>query len=112
MLQQEQGKDKIVVVNTNADSFNDDLISLIKIKGFSSSTEIEGNVKRSLLLQQLILSVVEENIGLIATDPEYEPIEVAQELKTRIFDKNVVNFKVLQTQQPEITNISDMLKAG
>ena len=59
----------------------------------------------------MILSIIEENIALIAADPEYEPVDVAQELRSRLFSQNVLNFEE-QAQQPEILSIADMLKAG
>ena len=101
----------MVVINTNANSFNGEVISLREIDGFSNDVTSDGNVRRNLLLQRLILSIVEENIDLIATDPEYEPVSVAQELRSRILSQNVIDFET-QTQQPDIINIADMLKAG
>ena len=111
LLQQEQGNGDMVVINTNANSFNGEVISLREIDGFSNDVTSDGNVRRNLLLQRLILSIVEENIDLIATDPEYEPVSVAQELRSRILSQNVIDFET-QTQQPDIINIADMLKAG
>ncbi|MBR3628578.1 MAG: hypothetical protein IKN42_07035 [Elusimicrobia bacterium] len=111
LLQQQQGNGEMVVINTNSNSFNGEAISLREIDGFSTDSSSDGNVRRNLLLQKLILSIVEENIGLIATDPEYEPVEVAQELKSRLFSQNVIDFES-QAQQPDIINVADMLKAG
>ncbi len=111
LLQKQQGNGAMVVINTNANPFNDEVISLAKIAGFSSDKTNDDNIKRNILLQRLILSIVEENIGLIATNPEYEPVEVAQELKSRLFSQNIIDFET-QAQQPDIINIADMLKAG
>jgi len=111
LLQQEKDNNEMVVINTNYDSFKSEVISLSEIIGFSKGKKSEGNVERNVLLQRILLSIIEENIGLIATDSEYEPVNVAQELKIRIFDKNVVEFET-QPQQPDIINVADMLKAG
>lgn len=110
-LQQEQGNGKMVVINTNANLFNGRVISLAGIDGFSKDISFDGNVQRNLLLQKLILSIIDENIGLIATDAEYKPVEVAQELQSRIRSQNVIDFES-QAQQPDIINVADMLKAG
>ncbi len=110
-LQQDQGNGKMVVINTNANLFNGRVISLAEIDGFSKDITFDGNVQRNLLLQKLILSIIDENIGLIATDAEYKPVEVAQELQSRIRSQNVIDFES-QAQQPDIINVADMLKAG
>ena len=110
-LQQQQGNQDMVVINTNGKSFKGDFITLSKILGFDTETTADSNVKRNILLQRMILSIIEENIDLIATDSDYEPVEVAQELKSRLFNQNILDFES-QAQQPEISNITDMLKAG
>lgn len=110
-LQQEQGNGKMVVINTNANLFNGRVISLAEIDGFSKDITFDGNIQRNLLLQKLILSIIDENIGLIATDAEYKPVEVSQELQSRIRSQNVIDFES-QAQQPDIINVADMLKAG
>ena len=110
-LQQNQGNNEMAIINTNYNPFNGEAIALSEIPGFSNDNSSAGNVERNVLLQRLILSIIEENIGRIATDSEYEPVNVAQELKFRIFDNNVVDFET-QAQQPDIVNVEDMLKAG
>lgn len=110
-LLQQQGNNDLVVINTNGISFEGDFISLSEIEGFSSGISVDDNIKRSILLQQLLLSIVEENIGLAATDSEYEPINIAQELKSKIYNQNIADFET-ENQQPKIANISDILKAG
>ncbi|MCR4663244.1 MAG: hypothetical protein K5622_05080 [Endomicrobiaceae bacterium] len=111
-LQQKNGYNRhMVVINTNVNPFEGNFITLSEIDGFDTTTTVDGNIKRNLLLQKMILSIIEENINLIATDSEYEPVEVAQELKSRILSQNVIDFEA-QAQKPEILNIADMLKAG
>ena len=101
----------MVVISTNGKRFEGSFISLSQIEGFDRSLTVDGNIKRNIAIQKMILSIVEENIDLIATDPEYEPVKVAQELKSRIFSQNILDFEA-EAEQPEILNISDMLKAG
>ena len=110
LLQQERGNGEMVVINTNGYAF-DGVISLNQIDGFSSDNTPIGNVRRNILLQSLILSIVEENIGLIATDEEYEPVNVAQELKNKIYDFNVIDFET-EIEHTDIDNFEDVLKAG
>lgn len=110
-LLQQQGNKDLIVINTNGNSFEGDFISLSKIEGFSSDIGVDDNIKRSVLLQKLLLSIVEENIGLAATDSEYEPINIAQELKSQIYNQNIADFET-ENQQSKIANISDILKAG
>lgn len=111
MLQQEQGNDGLVVINTNSSVFEGDFVSLTKIEDFSSDISVGGNIKRNVLLQQIILSIVEENIGLIATNPDYEPANIAQELKERIFNINQsLSFDVIRKTKNAI--VGDMLKAA
>ena len=112
LLQQEHGNGEMLVINTNSNAFlGNEVISLSQITGFDSTTTIDGNIKRNILLQRMILSIIEENIGLIAIDSEYEPVDIAQELKSRLFNQNILDFEE-QAQQPEILSITDMLKAG
>ena len=110
-LQQQQGNQDMVVINTNGKPLEGNFITLSDILGFDTEKTVDGNVRRNVLLQRMLLSIIEENIGLIATDSEYEPVDVAQELKSRLFSQNVLDFET-QAQQPEILNIADMLKAG
>ena len=110
-LQQQRGNQDMVVINTNGKPLEGNFITLSDILGFDTETTVDGNVRRNVLLQRMLLSIIEENIGLIATDSEYEPVDVAQELKSRLFSQNVLDFES-QAQQPEILNIADMLKAG
>ena len=102
----------MTVINTSGDVFSDDMvISLSNVHGFPSGAEDSDNVRRNLLLQMLILSIVEENIGLIATDPGYTPNNIAQELKDKIYTQTILDLET-DVQQSEIPNIFDMLKAG
>ncbi len=119
-LQQAQnGQNKdMVVINTNGESFSGDFISLYKFEGFPKGTANTDNITRSEILQKTILEIVEQNIGAIATDDsEYEQKPVAQQLRERLDtlgaeqETNVVPFSE-QEQQPEPSNIMDMLKAG
>ena len=80
----------MVVVNTNSNTFEGTFISLIKNKKFSQKETVSGNIERSLLLQQMILSIVEENVGKIAADPDYTPQNVAQELKRRLLEEDEI----------------------
>ncbi len=111
ILQLEEGNQDMVVISTNGKRFEGSFISLSQIEGFDRSLTVDGNIKRNIAIQKMILSIIEENIDLIATDPEYEPVKVAQELKSRIFSQNILDFEA-EAEQPEILNISDMLKAG
>ena len=110
-LQQQQGNKDMVVINTNGKQLEGDFITLSQILGFDTEATVDANVRRNILLQRMLLSIIEENIDLIATESEYEPVDVAQELKSRLFSQNVVEFEE-QAQQPEILSIADMLKAG
>lgn len=111
MLQREQGNDGLVVINTNSSVFEGDFVSLTEIDDFPSDISVGGNIKRNVLLQQLILSIVEENIGLISTNPDYEPVNIAQELKERIFNINQsLSFDVIRKTKNAI--VGDMLKAA
>ena len=108
----------MVVINTNGESFSGDFISLYKLEGFPKGISNIGNITRSEILQKMILEIVEQNIGAIATDDsEYEQKPVAQQLRERLDtlgaeqEANVVPFSE-QEQQPEPSNILDMLKAG
>ena len=111
ILQMEDGNHDMVVISTNGKRFEGTFISLSQIEGFDRTLTVDGNIKRNIAVQRMILSIIEENIDLIATDPEYEPVKVAQELKSRIFSQNILDFES-EVDQPEILNISDMLKAG
>ena len=107
LLQQEDGNGNLVVINTNGTESNC-VIDLSKIESLKN----EDNITRSLILQRMILSIVEERIGLVATDPGYEfKNSIAQELQSKISEKNISDFGE-ETTQPEIINITDMLKAG
>ena len=110
-LQQQQGNQDMIVINTNGRPLQGNFITLSDILGFDKGTTVDSNVRRNVLLQRMILSIIEENIDLIATNPEYEPVDVAQELKSRLFSQNILDFEE-QAQQPEILSIADMLKAG
>ena len=110
-LQQQQGNQDMIVINTNGRPLQGNFITLSDILGFDKEKTVDGNVRRNVLLQRMILSIIEENIDLIATNPEYEPVDVAQELKSRLFSQNILDFEG-QAQQPEILSIADMLKAG
>ena len=111
ILQTEDGNNDMVVISTNWKKFEGDFISLSDDNAEALTTD--GNIKRSVAIQKMILSIIEENIGLIATNPEYDPVSVAQELKSRIgtLGTNILDFSS-EIQQPEIPNITDMLKAG
>ncbi len=111
ILQQEKGNQDMVVISTNGKQFEGAFISLSQLEGFDRSLTVDGNIKRNVSIQRMILSIIEENIDLIATDPEYEPVQIAQELKSRIFSRNVLDFEA-EMRQSEISSISDMLKAG
>ena len=107
LLQQEKGNGELVVINTNGTE-SKCVTDLVNIE----SLQDKDNITRSLILQRMILSIVEEQIGLIATDPEYIPKQsIAQELQSKISEENISNFE-RETTQPEIINIADMLKAG
>jgi len=112
LLQQEQESKGLVAINTDGISFIENFISLCDINGFSSDISSSENIKRSILLQNIILSILEENIGQIVTDIEYEPINIAQELKHRIYNLNTIDFQKELVDQPEIDSIADVLKAG
>ncbi len=111
ILQQEKGNQDMVVISTNGKPFEGTFISLSQLEGFDKTMTVDGNIKRNISVQRMILSIIEENIDAIATDSEYEPAQVAQELKSRIFSRNVLDFEA-EMRQSEIPSISDMLKAG
>lgn len=92
----------MVIVNTNYKTFDGSFISLRKKESlFSQDDSFYGNIERSLVLQNIILSIVEENIAKLATDPEYVPKEsVAQQVK-----------EIIDSVEAETSsNISDRLK--
>ena len=112
LLQQEEySHNALVVINTNSSAFEGAFITLSELETFSSETSSAANIKRSVLLQRLILSIVEENIGLIAANPDYEPVNVAQELKERIYNvTQSVQFDAIPKTQS--STVSNMLKAA
>ncbi len=101
MQQEDKKYEDMVVINTNYNIFDGKFISLKNSTAFSQDSSVNGNIERSLLLQQIILSVLEINIEKIASDPEYNPEEsIAQQVKKIIDTLESVN-----TEQ-----LSEMLK--
>ena len=110
LLKMEDGNGNMVVISTNGEKFEGDFIYLSP----DGTLTFDGNIKRNLAIQRILLSIIEDNIDLIATNPEYTPERrVAQELEERIrtLDGNIVDFQS-ETQRPSISNITDILKAG
>lgn len=111
----------MVVVNTNSNTFEGSFITLINNKKFSQDETVSGNIERSLAFQQIILDVVEENVAKIASDPEYEPVQVAQEVKRRLLedDTDIIppydileDTKFSEQLEKEDAAIMDMLQAA
>ncbi len=86
MQQENEDFNDMVVINTNHNVFDGNFISLINLEAFPQDNSVNGNIERSLLLQQIILDVLEYNIGRIAVSAEYAPKEsIAQQVKNVIY---------------------------
>ncbi len=112
ILKMEDNNSDMVVISTHGKKFEGDFISLGD--DTEETSTFDGNIKRSVAIQRMILSIIEEQMESIATDPEYNPVSIAQILSSRIKTlgaANILDFSS-ETQQPEIPSITDLLKAG
>ena len=112
ILKTEDNNSEMVVISTHGKNFEGDFISLGD--DTEETSTFDGNIKRSVAIQRMILSIIEEQMELIATDPEYNPVSVAQVLSSRIKTlgaANILDFNS-EAEQPEIPSITDLMKAG
>ena len=114
LLKKARGYDGMLVVNTSSEEFSDKsgVISLSTTDGFDKATTFDGNIRRNILFQRMLLSLIEGKIDLLATDSEYdEPIDIIKDLKDLLSSKKVADYEA-EMKQSEIPSIIDMLKAG